>query len=83
MITYNNTKPFEQQTDEVKNFIRQEVIDIHAEPATRDNLGRPDTYHFEFTDATETAYNVDVKNGYISNASWALRSQTITVTAKN
>lgn len=82
MITYDNTKPFEQQTEEVQTFIRQEVIDIQAKPASQDELGRPATYHFEFTDATETAYNVDVQNVYISNASWALRAQNITVTAK-
>ena len=82
MITYDNTKPFEQQTEEVQAFIRQEVIDIQAEPATKDELNRPATYHFEFTDANETAYNVDVQNLYISNASWALRAQNVTVTAK-
>ena len=82
MITYNNTKPFEQQTEKVQTFIRQEVIDIQAKPASQDALGRPATYHFEFTDATETAYNVEVQNVYISNASWALRAQNITVTAK-
>ena len=82
MITYDKTKPFEQQTEEVQTFIRQEVIDIQATPASQDALGRPATYHFEFTDATETAYNVDVQNVYISNASWALRAQNITVTAK-
>lgn len=82
MITYDNTKPFDQQTEEVKSFIRQEVIDIHTEPATKDALNRPATYHFEFTDATGTAYNVDVQNVYISNASWALRAQNVTVTAK-
>lgn len=82
MITYDNTKPFEQQTEEVQAFIRQEVIDIHAEPATRDELGRPALSRFEFTDATETAYGVEVRNEYISNASWALRAQHITVNAK-
>lgn len=82
MITYDNTKPFDQQTEEVQTFIRQEVIDIQAEPATRDELGRPALSRFEFMDATETAYIVEVRNEYISNASWALRAQHITVNAK-
>ena len=82
MITYDNTKPFDQQTEEVQTYIRQEVIDIQAEPATRDELGRPAVSHYEFTDATETAYGVDVENVYISNASWALKAQRITVNAK-
>lgn len=82
MITYDKTKPFEQQTDEVQGYIRQNVIDIQAEPKSRDALGRPDTYEFAFTDATEIAYAVSVKNEYISNASWALKTQHITVNAK-
>lgn len=82
MITYDKTKPFEQQTDEVQGYIRQNVIDIQAEPKSRDALGRPDTYEFAFTDTTETAYAVSVKNEYISNASWALKTQHITVNAK-
>lgn len=82
MITYDKTKPFEQQTDEVQGYIRQDVIDIQAEPTSRDALGRPDIYEFAFTDATETAYAVSVKNEYISNASWALKTQYITVNAK-
>ena len=82
MITYDNTKPFEQQTDEVQDYIRQEVIDIQAQPARTDALGRPDIYLFAFTDATETAYEVNVQNEYISNASWALKTQHITVKAK-
>ena len=82
MITYDKTEPFEQQTDEVQGYIRQNVIDIRAEPKSRDALGRPDTYELAFTDATETAYSVSVKNEYISNASWALKTQHITVNAK-
>lgn len=82
MITYDKTKQFEQQTDEVQDYIRQNVIDIQAEPTSRDALGRPDTYEFAFTDATETAYAVGVKNEYISNASWALKTQHITLNAK-
>lgn len=82
MIKYNPNKPFDKQTNAVQRYIREEVIDIHAEPATKDALNRPATYHFEFTDSTDTAYNVDVQNVYISNASWALKAQNIKVTAK-
>ena len=82
MIKYNPNKSFDKQTNAVQTYIRQQVIDIQAQPASHDALGRPATYNFEFTDSMQTAYNVLVENVYISNASWALKDQRITVTPK-
>ncbi len=79
MITYDDTKDFNGQTEEVKNYIRTEVIDQSATPVTRDNLGRPLDFLFAFTDAKPQNYSVAMRNVYISNRSWALREQIITV----
>lgn len=81
-IIYDDSKSFNEQTAEVQDFIRNEVIDQTAEPFDRDQLGRPLNFHFEFTDGKPKEYLVNMLNVYISNKSWALKDQLITVTAK-
>lgn len=79
-MIYDPTKPFSEQSEEVQNYIRTEVIDQQAEPTMRDTLGRPKTFDFPFEDETGAEYNAEMTNIFISDRSWALADQRIVVT---
>lgn len=81
-MKYNPNRSFKSQTQKVKDYILNEVVDITATPKSKDNLGRPSVFEFSFTDETGANYLVTATNHYIDNRSWRLHNTEITVTPK-
>lgn len=78
-MIYNPSLPFEQQDEQVKAYIWENVIDQSAAPKTEDQLGRPLTFAFPFRDDASKDYVAVMTNVYQSDRSWALVAQTVEV----